>query len=158
MTLHKKSQLPLSVDLPDKRDLRTQFGALCYRLTDGKPQVLLITSRRTGRWIIPKGWPMGNQTPEDCALQEAWEEAGVLGKIAGGCLALYSYSKDMDDQPDLPCVVMVYPVKARVLSDRFPEAGLRKRKWLTPRRAADRVDEPELAHLMRRFDPRALTR
>lgn len=156
MTLHKKSQLPLSVDIADKREVRTQFAALCYSTEYDRTRVLLISSRRTGRWIIPKGWPVEGQTPADCALAEAWEEAGVVGKVTGGCLALYSYAKELEDENTLPCAVMVYPVKVRELADKFPEAGQRKRKWMAPKRAADRVDEPELAHLLRRFDPRDL--
>jgi len=156
VTLHTKDQLPLSVDITDKRDMRTQFGALCYRMVSGKPEVLLITSRRTGRWVIPKGWPMGAKTPGESALQEAWEEAGVKGKVTGTCLALYSYTKGVDGQ-DLPCAVMVYPVKVKDLCNAYPEAGQRKRKWMTPKKAATKVDEPELAHLLRKFDPRDLT-
>lgn len=156
MTLHSKDQLPLSVDITDKRDMRTQFGALCYRIVNDKPEVLLITSRRTGRWIIPKGWPMGSKTPGESALQEAWEEAGVKGKVTGTCLALYSYTKGVDGQA-LPCAVMVYPVRVKELRDTYPEAGERERKWMSPKRAAAKVDEPELAHLLRKFDPRDLT-
>ncbi|MEM1303059.1 MAG: NUDIX hydrolase, partial [Pseudomonadota bacterium] len=96
MTLHKRTQLPLSVDITDKRDVRTQFAALCYRIVSDKTQILLISSRRTGRWIIPKGWPIDGRTPSSCALTEAWEEAGVVGKVTGGCLALYTYLKDVD--------------------------------------------------------------
>ncbi|MEM6374771.1 MAG: NUDIX hydrolase [Pseudomonadota bacterium] len=158
MSLHKKTQLPLSVDITDKRDVRTQFAALCYREVSRKTQILLISSRRTGRWIIPKGWPLEGRTPSACALNEAWEEAGVTGKVTGGCLALYTYLKHMDDGDPLPCAVMVYPVKVSAMANRFPEVGQRKRKWLTPKRAAERVKEPELSHLLRRFNPRHLPR
>lgn len=158
MTLHKRNQLPLSVDITDKRDVRTQFAALCYRSVSGKTQILLISSRRTGRWIIPKGWPIDGRTPAACALTEAWEEAGVAGKVTGGCLALYTYLKEVGGPDPLPCAVMVYPVKVRALADKYPEAGQRKRKWMSPKRAAQRVREPELSHLLRRFNPRHLPR
>ena len=98
---------------------------------------------------------MGAKTPGESALQEAWEEAGVRGKITGNCLALFSYTKGVDGQ-DLPCAVMVYPVKVKDLKDDFPEAGQRKRKWMSPKKAATRVDEPELAHMLRKFDPSGL--
>ncbi|MFN3209624.1 MAG: NUDIX hydrolase [Roseovarius sp.] len=156
MTLQGKEQLPLSLQITDKRDVRTQFGALCYRMKSGKPQVLMITSRRTGRWIIPKGWPMEGRTPGESALREAWEEGGVRGRVAGPCLALFSYTKGVGALDRLPCVVMVYPVKVTALADDFPEAGQRKRRWMSLKKAAKRVDEPELSHLLKSFDPRRL--
>ena len=67
-------QLPISLRGAAKSDVRTQFAALCYRIKRGKVQVLLVTSRRTKRWIVPKGWPMEGRTPADSAAQEAWEE------------------------------------------------------------------------------------
>ena len=82
----------------------------------------------------------------------------MVGKVTGGCLALYTYLKDVDDAGPLPCAVMVYPVKVRALADKFPESGQRKRKWMSPKRAAERVNEPELSHLLRRFNPRHLPR
>jgi 8-oxo-dGTP pyrophosphatase MutT (NUDIX family) len=74
-------QLPISVGGGKKSDVRTQFAALCYRVVKKKVKVLVISSRGTGRWIVPKGWPMDGKTPADAALQEAWEEAGVIGKV-----------------------------------------------------------------------------
>ena len=106
-----------------KRDLRTQFGALCYRVRKGRPEVLLVTSRGSGRWIIPKGWPMDGKTPGQSAKAEAWEEAGVKGKLHKGCLGLFSYVKSDPDGADLPCVAMVYPLKVKSMADDFPEAA-----------------------------------
>lgn len=153
MTFQKAKQLPLSLEITDKRDVRTQFAALCYRVIKDKTEVLMITSRGTGRWIIPKGWPVDGKTPEESALNEAWEEAGVKGKVTGSCLALYSYLKRVDDTTaPLPCAVMVYPVSVKSLSGTFPEKGQRLRKWMDLKKAAKKVDEPELAHLLRKFD------
>ena len=152
VSLQKMKQMPLALEIPDKRDVRTQFGALCYRVMDGKTEILMITSRGTGRWIIPKGWPMEGKTPGDSALREAWEEAGVKGKVTGGCLALYSYMKRLSDEDPLPCAVMVYPVKVKTLLEKYPEKGQRRRKWMSPKKAAQKVDEAELAHLLRTFD------
>lgn len=143
------------IDLSDahKTDVRTQFGALCFRMMRGKPEVLLVTSRRTRRWIVPKGWPMNGKTPAQAAEIEAWEEAGVRGRMYERCLGLYSYRKTVDDGDDLPCVTMIYAMKVRELSNDYPEAHERKRKWMRPKRAAALVDEPDLAHLIRNFDP-----
>ncbi|MGR3839420.1 MAG: NUDIX hydrolase [Cognatishimia sp.] len=134
--------------------MRSQFGALVYRVKNDKIQILLITSRTRGRWIIPKGWPMIGETPADAAATEAWEEAGVKGKVYDRCLGLYSYTKRREDQRDLPCLVMIYPIKAKKLSDKFPEAGQRRRKWFSRKKAAKLVSEPELAKMIASFDPR----
>ena len=155
--LHTVKQKPISLLTNDKRDVRTQFAALCYRLVHDKVEVLVITSRRSQNWILPKGWPMDGKTPAECAVQEAWEEAGVIGRVNTKCLGLYSYHKDLGpEQGSVPCVAMVYGVRVNSLADEFPEAGQRKRKWLRPQRAADRVSEPELAQLLRNFDPSIL--
>lgn len=151
-------QLPISIPGGQKSAVRSQFAALCYRVKSDKVQVLLVTSRKTRRWIIPKGWPMDGKTPAECAAQEAWEEAGVIGKPINMCLGLYSYSKILDgDAPEgLPCVAMVYPVKVKRMMEKFPEAGQRKRRWVTRKRAASLVAEPELARILRDFDPKLL--
>jgi len=153
MSIAKTKMRPLRLAPSAKRDIRTQFGALCYRVRQDKVQVLLITSRGTGRWIVPKGWPMDGASPVDAALQEAWEEAGVEGRAMGNSLGIYSYVK-LDDGERLPCVVAVFPVKVRKLSEAYPESAQRRRKWFSRKKAAALVDEPELRQIMRDFDPR----
>lgn len=150
-------QLPIRTRAAHKSDVRTQFGALCYRVKQGKLKILLVTTRRSGRWIVPKGWPMDKQTPAQSAAQEAWEEAGVIGKPQDRCLGLFSYLKvTADGDKDLPCLAMVYPVLVQSLAADFPEKDQRRRKWFSPRKAAERVSEPELARILRDFDPRIL--
>jgi 8-oxo-dGTP pyrophosphatase MutT (NUDIX family) len=149
-------QLPISVGGAKKSDVRTQFAALCYRVVKKKVKVLVISSRGTGRWIVPKGWPMDGKTPADAALQEAWEEAGVIGKVVSAPLGLYSYQKVRDDAPDFPCVAVVYAVKVKSLAKEFPEAGERRVKWVGRKKAARLVDEPELSRILRDFDPRKI--
>ncbi len=154
MSIPMIKQLPISLSGGRKSDVRSQFAALCYRVQNDKVRVLLVTSRGTGRWIIPKGWPMDGNTPAQSAAQEAWEEAGVIGKAKDVCLGLYSYRKTMEDVDDLPCVAMIYPVKVKSLADTYPEAGQRKRKWVSRKKAAAMVAEPELARIIREFDPK----
>lgn len=149
-------QLPITVRGGKKWDVRSQFAALCYKTHNDGVRVLLITSRRTGRWIVPKGWPTDGLTPAQSALKEAWEEAGVIGKPRDMCLGLFSYRKDFDGDLDLPCVAMIYPVKVKSLAQEFPEAGQRKRRWVSRRKAAQMVSEPELARILHDFDPRLL--
>lgn len=131
---------------------RTQVAALPYVMDKGKPRVLLITSRETRRWVIPKGWPMENLSSPDAAAAEAWEEAGIVGKVSDKCLGFYAYNKAFPNADPLPIVVAVYPMKVKALKDIFPEVGQRKRKWMTPKKAAERVQEPELSAILRRFD------
>lgn len=156
MTLQATTQKPISLGSAQKSDVRTQFAALCYRQDKGRTRILLITSRRSGRWIIPRGWPIDGMTPAECALTEAWEEAGVTGQVHARCLGLFSYRKTLEPEVGLPCVAMVYPVLVSALAEDFPEAGQRKRKWCSPRKASARVAEPELAAIIRDFDPHRL--
>lgn len=156
MTLQRTTQLPISVGPAQKRDVRTQFAALCYRVVKDRPQVLLITSRDTGRWVVPKGWPMDGKTPAQAAGVEAWEEAGVEGRPLDFVLGIYSYDKRMEGSDNLPCAVAVFPIRTKRLASDFPEKGMRKRKWFSLKKAAAQVGEPELAKIILDFDPRRL--
>lgn len=147
-------QLPISLHGARKHELRTQFAALCYRLRRGKVQILLVTSRGSKRWIVPKGWPMEAKTPAASALQEAWEEAGVTGRPDGTCLGVYTYAKELGPADEVPCLAMLYPVMVKSLAKRFPESGQRRRVWVSRKKAARMVLEPELARLILDFDPR----
>lgn len=137
---------------------RSQYGALCWRMHRGRVEVLLITSRDTGRWVIPKGWPMQDKRPDEAARQEAWEEAGVTGICADTALGLYSYDKARKSKEALPCVVAVYPLKVEGLAARFPERAERRRRWFSADEAARRVAEPELRAILAQLatDPSAL--
>ena len=139
---------------PGAEEALTQYGALCHRKTaKGRTEVLLITSRDTGRWVIPKGWPMKGKTGAECALREAFEEAGVEGDLEARCIGIFAYDKILKDGAKQPCIVAVYPVGVRRLKDDFPEKGQRVLKWFSPRKAAGRVAEPELSLLLANFDP-----
>lgn len=149
-------QLPITIQGARKSDVRSQFAALCWRVSGDKPEILLITTRRSGRWIIPRGWPMDAMTPAASAAREAWEEAGVIGAPLDRCLGTYSYSKTIAPGRTAPCVVMIYPLQVKSLEAEYPEAGQRQRKWVSPRKAAEKVNEPELARILRDFDPAML--
>ena len=147
-------QLPISLPNGSKTDVRTQFGALCYRVRKKKVEILLITSRTSKRWIVPKGWPMDGKTPAECAVIEAWEEAGVKGVSDGRCIGIFSYSKATNDLGELSCVAMVFAIDVQSLTDNYPEAKERDRIWVSRKKAAKLVDEPELSRIVRDFDPR----
>lgn len=135
-----------------------QFGALCWRKHRGHVQVLLITSRDTGRWIIPKGWPHDGLTAAGSAAAEAWEEAGVEGAVCESPLGLYSYDKVLKPGVVQPCIVTVFAQRVAKLRAKFPERRERRRKWFDAARAARKVAEPELRALLMAVssDPRLL--
>ena len=129
-----------------KRPPAMQVAALCL---DGDGRALLITSRGTGRWIIPKGWPMEGRSLPGAAAREAWEEAGVIGRIGRAEIGRYAYLKDQDEGFALRVEVRVFPLHVSELSERFPESGARRRQWFDPAEAARLVAEPGLARILR---------
>jgi 8-oxo-dGTP pyrophosphatase MutT (NUDIX family) len=124
-----------------------QIGAVCWRLKNSKIEVLLVTSRDTGRWVIPKGWPMAGLPPHEAAVIEAWEEAGVEGCAAPLPLGQFYYEKLHAAKPAQTCEVTVYPLRVKRLADTFPEAAQRRRKWFSAQKAAKQVAEAGLAAL-----------
>ncbi len=133
-----------------QRPRRLQVAALCYKQDSDAKEVLLITSRDTGRWIIPKGWPMNGKNADEAALQEAWEEAGVRkGTVTGDALGYYNYDKELKTGLPVAVETLVFPVKVTELRDDFPEAGERTRKWVSPEDAANMVQEPALQDMLR---------
>lgn len=137
----------------DAGGTRMQYGALCWRTAESGIEVLLITSRDTGRWVIPKGWPMPGLSPEAAAAQEAWEEAGVQGTINPLCIGRYGYRKCLSGDASIPCAVAVYGLRVHDLAKSFPEAKERRRKWFPLGEAATLVAEPELATIIAQFLP-----
>lgn len=130
------------------QECRTQYGAVCWRMHRGRVEVLLVTSRDTGRWIIPKGWPISGLTPADTAAREAWEEAGVQGDVATGDLGAYGYAKALEANRSVACSVQVFGLRVARLRDKFPERKERRRKWFGVEKAARKVAEPELRALL----------
>ena len=136
---------PLSRNKPMR-----QVAALCLREGEGgRPEILLISSLHTGRWILPKGWPIRGHTLAESAQTEAWEEAGVRGVPAHSPLGQYSYRKITARGQAKLCTVQVFPIQVDSLADRYPEAGKRRRQWVGPETAATLVDEPDLQEMLR---------
>ena len=136
-----------------RRPTSRQVAALCWRRRAGETEVLLITSRGSGRWILPKGWPVPGQSDARSALTEAWEEAGVRTAAAVGApLGRYVYFKNPGGRGKRQPTVIeatVFPIEVDRLADKYPEAGQRRRMWVPPDQAAVLVDEPELQALLR---------
>jgi len=140
--------------LADDTAVRTQYGALCWRLHRARVQFLLVTSRETRRWIIPKGWPMATRTPCEAAAIEAWEEAGVRGEVREDPLGAFGYLKVMTPILSVPCAVSVFGLRVTAVERRYPEQDERRRKWFPVEKAMRRVAEPELRALMLEFSER----
>ena len=139
------------------RDLPIQTGVLPWRLADNKGiEVLLVTSRRSGRWTIPKGWPMAGKSLAEAAAQEAFEEAGVKGTVDPTPIGTFRHIKQKLVTGDLEVNIVVHPMWVDREFPKWPELGQRKRKWFSPKDAAKRVDSPELSELIRYSAKRSL--
>lgn len=135
---------------------RTQYAALCFRrlVGDASVEVLLITSRGTGRWVIPKGWPMKKKKPHEAAEIEAWEEAGVRGVARKKPVGRYTYLKWLENGDVAPCVVEVFQIDVQDLVEDYKERGQRRIAWVSTDEAARRVREVELKSLLVNFKPK----
>lgn len=142
------AELAQQPDTLFRAPFRMQYAALCYRRGFEGVEVLLVTTRASGRWIIPKGWPIDDKPPHKVAAQEAFEEAGVLGKAKRKPFGRYTYLKTLADGQRVPCLVQVHLVKFAEELPRFREAGERRVEWVSCIEAARRICEPELKGLM----------
>jgi 8-oxo-dGTP pyrophosphatase MutT (NUDIX family) len=138
---------------PD-REPRAQFAALPWRLdARGQIEVLLITSRETRRWVIPKGWPIKGKTSRKSAAQEAFEEAGIRGKVSKRPIGAYAYDKRLKNGRLQHVRVAVFGLLVESEAAAYPELGQREKTWLPLTEAARLVDEPELMVLLATFKP-----
>lgn len=136
-----------------ERDAVLQAAALCLRDGSDGPEVLMVTSLGTRRWVLPKGWPMKGRTLAGAALREAWEEAGVRGTVSETPVGAYSYDKIRPGRLPLRARVSVFRVTLERLDDTWPEAARRQRVWMPVREAAQVVAEPELQALLAGLHP-----
>ena len=127
---------------------RLQVAALPYRRDgEGRISVMLVTSRETRRWVIPKGWTMAGRRKRDAAAREAFEEAGIEGRIGTKAVGSFTYFKRRAGHFEL-VFVKVYPLEVARELDQWPEKGQRERGWFSPEDAASLVMEPGLAALL----------
>lgn len=126
-----------------------QVAALCWRENDGAPQVLLVRSLDSNRWIIPKGWPMRGKSLAEAAAIEAWEEAGVKGDVEPVAIGSFHYEKMRGTGVKQSCDARVFSLRVTRLEPKFPESDLRKPRWFSAEDAVKRVREPELQALIR---------
>lgn len=134
-----------------------QYAAICYMRMSDSIKVLLITSRQSGRWVIPKGWAMDSRAPHQVAEREAWEEAGIRGKARKKPFGYYTYLKMLDTGDRVASVVQVHLVETTAIDVEFKEKGQRTIVWLAPHEAAALVREPELKSLFGQVEMAVLT-
>jgi 8-oxo-dGTP pyrophosphatase MutT (NUDIX family) len=137
--------------MPAIRHKRTgvQFAALPFRIKSGNIQILLITSRETRRWIIPKGWPIRGLGPREVAAKEAIEEAGLVGRfVRKRSIGSYHYSKRLPENQERLCRVEVFLLSVDQQLDDWLEKEQRECRWVAPHEAAHMVDESGLAEIL----------
>jgi len=129
----------------------SQVAALCHRDGAEGPEILLVTSSN-GRWILPKGWPIDGLTDAEAAKQEAWEEAGVRkGKVSKTALGSILTEKRFNSGAVVPCELEVFSIAVKAIANDYPEADARDRIWVSPEKAAELLDEPELIDMLEAF-------
>ncbi|GLK77887.1 hypothetical protein GCM10008171_31410 [Methylopila jiangsuensis] len=121
-----------------------QYGVLPFRVSDDGLQVLMVTSRRSKRWIIPKGWPMKGRTALGAAVREGFEEAGIYGQGLKPSLGVFRYAKRMNFGRSTSLRIEVFPMAVTELLENWPERDERERRWMTVDEAAEAVPEPDL--------------
>jgi len=126
-----------------------QVAALCWRSSPNL-EILLVTSLRTRRWILPKGWPQDGLTMAQSAANEALEEAGVIGTVAADPIGRYHYLKEKGGSA-LPCAVEIFPLLVTGMHENWPEKGSRQLLWLPAERAAAKVAETGLRRILVTF-------
>ena len=126
-----------------------QVAALPYRRgADGSVEVLLVTTRGTGRWMVPKGWPMRGKSHAEAAAQEAFEEAGVRGSASPVELGRFAHEKTRFPASSLHCTVAVFPMAVEKELASWPERGQRTRRWFSVEEAATAVQSPSIAAII----------
>ena len=128
-----------------------------YRFAGGEPggavEVLLVTSFRSRRWIIPKGNVDEGMSPQAAAAMEAQEEAGVSGSIGKHSIGSYCYEKFDDSVGVCQIEVDVYPLRVEIVMAHWPEMASRERQWLPSDEASLVISEPGLAAIVKSFSP-----
>lgn len=147
--ISRAARLIASFRVPKRR----QVAALCWRHGAEGTEILLVTTRRTGRWTAPKGGLMNGKSPAEAAAIEAWEEAGVIGAVESTPIGEYAYQKYRGPTSWEPIAVDVFPQEVEAIEAKYPEENQRLRQWFAQEKAAEMVDEPAMKALIRTFRP-----
>ncbi|WP_315700817.1 MULTISPECIES: NUDIX hydrolase [unclassified Bradyrhizobium] len=127
-----------------------QVAALPFRIEDMELSILLITTRGKRRWSVPKGWPIARKRPHRTAAVEAYEEAGLRGKISRRAVGQFKHRKRKGKRK-ITCEVQLFPLEVRKQHTRWPERGQRKVIWLPAAKAARRIRQAKLRELIESF-------
>ncbi len=127
---------------------KKQYAALPWRHSGASLEVLLISSRDTGRWVIPKGWPIKGLSPAESAAREAFEEAGLGGQISRKPIGSFTYDKRLGDGTVQACDVEVFSLEQMIQHTDWPEQGQRTLRWFSVPEAAEAVQEPDLKKII----------
>jgi 8-oxo-dGTP pyrophosphatase MutT (NUDIX family) len=133
------------------KSCKRQFAALPCAMGENGTMVMLVTSRETGRWVLPKGWPIKRLSGRKTAAREAFEEAGLVGPVARRSIGFYRYPKRLSDGGSVACAVDVFPMRVAKLLEDWPERTQRQRRWFTLAEAAGAVHEGDLTELLLRL-------
>ncbi|MDO9712930.1 NUDIX hydrolase [Paracraurococcus lichenis] len=144
--------------MPKKRKSRAartcsgqQCAALPLAVRDGEIKVMMVTSRETKRWVLPKGWAEPDLAPHELAAKEAFEEAGLIGTVEEEPAGSYQYNKRLPGGRVVLCEVGVFPLWVERQLKKWPERKQRKTRWFTFGQAALAVEEGDLAILLLRL-------
>lgn len=107
-------------------------------------RICVVSSRSGKRWVVPKGCLEPGKTAAEIALQEAWEEAGIVGVLQPEPRGTYFYEK-----AGLTCLVTVFVMNVTDVADLWPEHDFRERCWLSAAQARARLDDASLRELVR---------
>lgn len=129
--------------LPDQATLKCQIAAMPYLYRRGQLHLVIVTNSAQSRWIIPKGHPEQDMTPQEVAVMEAMEEAGVIGNCTRGLRAVCNLKGDT--------ALQVYPLKVTTLLKKWPEMEWRTRQVLPATKALKLISDPELADCIQRL-------
>ncbi|MFC3069327.1 NUDIX hydrolase [Phenylobacterium soli] len=132
---------------------RRQYAALPWRRTETGVEILLITSRETRRWVLPKGWGKKDEPATIAVAREALEETGVAGRVAEKPLGQYRYQKLFKSGRLQRLKVTVYGLEVVHEHAEWPEMNIRDKLWVSLDEGAGLVDEPELRSLIAGFSP-----
>lgn len=152
--MHRKRTAGLATqgERPTNPLMITQFGVIAWKQSEhGHRHVLLITSRDTKRWVIPRGNPIAGLSPSQAATQEAWEEAGIKGETREEPIGVFQYDKRRLNGALVPAEVQAFEMRVTEEAPSWPEAHERERRWFVPGEAAAAVHEPGLKTLLLRF-------
>jgi len=134
-----------------KPGTRTQYAALPWRVKNGALEILLITTLRTRRWIVPKGWPVAELSARACAAREALEEAGVCGNAGDKPIGSFRYAKYRKGGEVVSCKVEVFALEVTAQRRAWVEKGARECRWCSAADAMALVSEPGLRQIIARF-------